>query len=70
MCSEKDVALVIKYKYHDEMACDTTDESKKKRMNDPKRINVVNYSSLKLPALMFGQYLDQDCQGFIDNCIR
>jgi hypothetical protein len=60
------VALVIKYKYHDE----TEDESKKRRITDPKRINVVDHSLMKLPALMFGQYLDHDCQGFIDNCIR
>jgi len=68
--SENDVALVIKYKFHDETSCDITDKSKNRGITDAKRTNVVDYSSLKLPALMFGQYLDQDCQEFIDDCIR
>jgi hypothetical protein len=65
------VALIIKYKFHDETSCDNTDKSKKRRIiTDVKRSNVVDYSYLKLPALMFGQYLDQECQEFIDDCIR
>jgi len=65
------VALIIKYKFHDEEMLNCTDlKNKKRKMTDTKRINVIEYSYIKLPALMFGQYLDQDCQGFIDDCIR
>ena len=71
MNSENDVALIIKYKFHDEEETNSVDmKSRKRKITDIKRNNVIEYSSLKLPALMFGQYLDQDCQGFIDDCNR
>jgi hypothetical protein len=70
--SESDVALTIKYNFHDEMASFNSTTGKKRKITtaDLKRNNVLEYSVLKLPALMFGQYLDQDCQTFIDDCIR
>ena len=45
-------------------------KNKKRKMIDTKRTNVVEYSYIKLPALNFGQYLDQDVGGFIDDCFR
>jgi hypothetical protein len=44
--------------------------TKKLKMGDIKKANVVEYSYIKLPALLFGQYLEEDCQKFIDDCNR
>ncbi len=37
---------------------------------DAKRINVIDYSVIKLPANFFGFYLQENAQGFIDDCER
>jgi hypothetical protein len=73
--SESDVALVIKYKFHDSDEEDAQNwidpkNSKKRKATDAKTTNVIEYSAIKLPALMFGQYLDQDGPGFVDDCTR
>jgi len=65
------VALIIKYKFHDEELNSAADnKTKKRKIIDSKRINVIEYSYIKLPALMFGQYLDHDGQEFIKDCDR
>ena len=65
------MALIIKYKFHDEEPNSTADNKiKKRKVTDSKRNNVIEYSYIKLPALMFGQYLDQDGQEFLDDCDR
>lgn len=72
-CSESDVALIIKYCYHDQCAEEEKASSiyyKDPKCKDKKKTDVILDNKIKLPALMFGQYLDQDCQGFIDDCIR
>jgi hypothetical protein len=70
--SESDVALIIKYTFHDEEMtnCSADNKTKKRKINDIKRNNVIDYSYIKLPALMFGQYLDQDSEDFIADCSR
>ena len=70
--SESDIALVLKYTFHDGNPGDDDDETtvKKRKTGDIKRNNVLDYSKLKLPAVMFGFYLNHDCQGFIDDCAR
>ena len=69
--SESDVALLIKYKFHDEeLSNDSDTKLKKRKISDTKRSNVIDYSYIKLPALMFGQYLDQDSEDFIADCSR
>jgi hypothetical protein len=72
-CSECDVALVIKYHFHDieeELSANITEENSRKRkiLQAPKRI--VDYSSIKLPASMFALYLEDDCQSFMKDCVR
>ena len=69
------MALVIKYKFHDSDEEDAQNwidpkNSKKRKATDAKTTNVIEYSAIKLPALMFGQYLDQDGPGFVDDCTR
>ena len=69
------MALVIKYKFHDSDEEDAQNwidpkNSKKRKTTDAKTTNVIEYSAIKLPALMFGQYLDQDGPGFVDDCTR
>lgn len=70
--SESDVALIIKYKFHDEEEELNNPETKnkKRKITDVKRTNVVDYSYIKLPALCFGHYLDQECPAFIEDCLR
>ena len=75
LSSENDVALVIKYKFHDQKEAEEDPNkndmnTKKQKMGDIKKANVVEYSYIKLPALLFGQYLEEDCQKFIDDCNR
>jgi len=64
------VALIIKYKFHDEGDLCADAQTKKRKFTDTKRNNVIEYSTIKLPALMFAQYLEQDASGFIEDCIR
>jgi hypothetical protein len=71
--SECNVALVIKYHFHnieEKLSTNFTEENSKKQkiLQAPKRI--VEYSSIKLPASMFALYLEDDCQNFIKDCIR
>jgi hypothetical protein len=37
---------------------------------DRKRQNIIDYSSIKLPALGFAEYLIHDSSDFIDDCLR
>jgi hypothetical protein len=70
-CSESDVALIIKYCYHDQCAEEEKASSiyyKDPKCKDKKKTDVILDNKIKLPALMFGQYLEHDCQGFIDDC--
>jgi hypothetical protein len=32
--------------------------------------NVLQWSKIKLPAAMFGSYLEQDCEQFLADCLR
>ena len=66
MFSDSDVALVIKYQFHD--FTEEVEQSKKRKLT--KISNVIDYSNIKLPAVMFGQYLDNDAGSFIENCQR
>ncbi|MFN9906598.1 MAG: hypothetical protein ACK56F_10800, partial [bacterium] len=52
------VALIIKYRYHD------TDDNK------VNKIDVIENSSIILPASMFEHYLQDDCQRFNRHCKR
>jgi len=65
------VALIIKYCYHDQCAEEEKASSiyyKDPKCKDKKKTDVILDNKIKLPALMFGQYLEHDCQGFIDDC--
>lgn len=72
------MALIIKYKFHDDddeverfTGCAAENKNKKRKMTtDTKRVNVIDYSYIKLPALNFIQYLDQDVNRFIADCLR
>ncbi len=46
------------------------DGTKKRKTMDTKRINVIDYSVIKLPANMFGYYLSEHGQGFVNDCVR
>ncbi len=88
--SVSDIALLIKYRFHDGEE-DVVDEEtrnnglevheesqqrklddrlKKRKIVDAKRINVIDYSVIKLPANMFGYYLSENGSGFVDDCVR
>ena len=66
--SVNDVALVIKYKFHDHNNMIETENHKKRKL--PKIDSVIEYSNVKLPAMMFGQYLDNDSVTFVTDCLR
>jgi len=69
--SESDVALIIKYNFHDSQnQIESEDKSKKRKLNPVKAHSVIDYSSVKLPAPMFAYYLDSDCQSFMHDCLR
>ena len=69
--SESDVALIIKYNFHDSQnQIESEDKSKKRKLNPVKAHSVIDYSSVKLPAPMFASYLDGDCQSFMHDCLR
>ena len=94
---ERDIALIIKYEFHDETRSvqelnsqefknknhendenqddQTAQPSQPKKLKllggmDRKRQNIIDYSSIKLPALGFAEYLIHDSSDFIDDCLR
>jgi hypothetical protein len=64
------VALVIKYQFHDTLVPDGQQANKKRKVDEDKNSSVIDYSQLKLPAVMFVQYLETDSSGFIADCVR
>jgi len=71
--SENDVALVIKYHFHDSAEIQSGHETKNKKrkvFQTTKRNSIKDYSYIKLPAPMFAHYLEFDCQNFINDCLR
>ena len=71
--SDSDVALIIKYHFHDAQDQIKNEEEKNKKRKillPTKRNNIMEYSSIKLPAPMFAHYLQNDCQSFIRDCKR
>ena len=64
--SENDVALVIKYVYSDNT--EPSGISKKRKLESIK--SAMDYSQLKLPALMFVKYIETYLSHFIDDCHR
>jgi len=65
--SEPDVSLNIQYKFNH-----TTEPATKKRklQDNRKAQNIVDYSAIKLPAKVFIEYLEQDLDNFIKDCLR
>jgi hypothetical protein len=71
--SENDVALVIKYHFHDSAEIQSGHETKNKKrkvFQTTKCNSIKDYSYIKLPAPMFAHYLEFDCQNFINDCLR
>jgi len=69
--SQDDVALIIKYEYHEEANLKKT---KKQKKEDNASI-IQNYSitlldKIDLPAVAFIEYLETDMKPFLNDCIR
>ncbi len=63
---ESDIALNIAYKFNQ-----TTEPlSKKRKFTDAKKMGIIEYSSIKLPAQNFIDYLSNDMRSFVDQCLR
>jgi hypothetical protein len=61
------VAFVIKYQFIDEQ---TDATSRKQKLVDVKKSSVLDYSTIKLPVAMFATNLENDGNGFINDCLR
>jgi len=74
--SPHNVAIVFKYNFDVASIESMESESsigyiKKRKLIDPKKFeNIFDYSQIKLPALMFLEYLQSDVQHFISSCLR
>jgi len=75
------VALIIKIHFEAFSPCDVETNTsaaaaggsivKKRKLLEPKRNETItDYSQIKLPALMFAEYLQSDSQHFINSCLR
>lgn len=64
--SDEDLAFVIKYIFSE----NTEPDIKKKKIEERKNENVINYSFIKLPAFVFLRYLETYASQFIDDCVR
>jgi hypothetical protein len=65
--SANDVALVIKYKFSEETS---PSSSKRKKIDDPITNNILNYSQVKLPAMMLVKYLNEQSLEFVNECLK
>jgi len=76
MRRDSDVALVIKYQFHDqenfpEDPCEENTAKKRKIPSAASRnVGVLDYSRIKLSAAMFGYYLEAECLKFSVDCHR
>jgi len=79
--SANDVALVLKYNFttsgpsaaceSDSYSSTSSTNAKKRKLIEPKRNeSVLEYSSLKLPAAVFIDYLKTDVVHFLNSCQR
>ena len=64
--SENDVALILKYVYSD--STEPSGNIKKRKFESVK--NIMDFSQIKLPALMFLKYTETYLTNFIDDCHR
>jgi hypothetical protein len=66
VCSDSDISLTISYRFNE-----TTEPlSKKRKSNDSRRISILEYSTIKLPARIFIDYLANDLASFLEECQR
>jgi hypothetical protein len=63
----KDVALVIRYQFGVSSSSSVPSSSKKRKLNESQ---IIDYSYLKLPAVVFVKYLETYSYKFIDDCLR
>lgn len=63
--SEQDIALILSFQF-------STDTESSLNLSKFKKIDekVVNYSRIKLPAVLFLQYLENYSKHFIEDCLR
>jgi hypothetical protein len=45
-------------------------ENKKRKIDDNKKQNILEYSSIKLPAVIFLNYLNLSSREFLRDCYR
>lgn len=70
------MALNIQYQFHDEEEDEKHTDGdyrpnvKKSKTDIKNNTNVLKYSRIKLPAAMFGIYLENDCTNFLNDCLR
>ena len=65
--SENDVALIIKYTFAE---CYEPSGTKKRKLDARRNDEILTYSTIKLPALIFYKYLELYISQFIDDCLR
>jgi len=65
---KEDIALVIKYVFDEQYEPETFGQ-KRKRV-DKKNENVLTYSQIKLPGLIFLKYLENYLSDFLKSCME
>lgn len=65
--SENDVALIIKYSFAE---CFEPSGAKKRKLDARRNEEIISYSQIKIPAVIFSQYLELHISQFIDDCLR
>jgi hypothetical protein len=61
--------MIIRYVFNEDDN-EVDKSTKKRKVSDSKLRNILEYSQIKLPALMFLNYLENYSAQFLDDCLR